>query len=413
MKWMILLLVWTLSCNVLFSQVTKELARDILEGKQAGDTLTGKHVKYKLYVDNSGVYSVLQNLENRDTANLRLISPKRSVILAIPQCFKKQFVEIVSEFLTPSEWAVYEKAGGNIMIACRLKEGKIEELAFWYIRELPLPEDDSEMQDESGRVIVDKYKLLRQISVDRFFEMEKKLIERVDFSGQKWIEDGIYLKIIIDPCYMTQTDEAKFYTDLLIDKNEIYHVDTNIPGEKQVGDTLIGKHGKYKFYYYNNGGYLYLVMQNLLNRDTANLKIGNPKGMIHDFEVPSPIIRRFSEIVREFLTQEEREIYKQLIWCGNMNDCGALIIHCRLERRKIKELSFHFDSVRLEDIAKLARVSPLWAWAYFKKDNMLKQISVDRYHDIEQALIERIDFNGEQWIEDGKYLQVVIKSYYM
>ena len=88
MKRIILLLILVLNYNVSFPQRVKELARDILEGKQAGDTLTGKHVKYKLYVDNSGVYSVLQNLENRDTANLRLISPKRSVILAIPQCFK-------------------------------------------------------------------------------------------------------------------------------------------------------------------------------------------------------------------------------------------------------------------------------------------------------------------------------------
>lgn len=202
MKWMILLLVWALSCNVLFSQVTKKLARDILEGKQAGDTLTGKHVKYKLYMDNSGVYSVLQNLENRDTANLRLISPKRSVILAIPQYFKKQFVEIVSEFLTPSEWAVYEKAGGNIMIVCRLKEGKIEELAFWYIRALSLPEDDSEMQDESGRAIVDKYKLLRQISVDRYHDIEQALIERIDFNGEQWIEGGKYFQVVIKSYYM-------------------------------------------------------------------------------------------------------------------------------------------------------------------------------------------------------------------
>lgn len=211
----------------------------------------------------------------------------------------------------------------------------------------------------------------------------------------------------------SRAGDDKWCNDTLVSKNEIYHVDTNIPGCKQVGDTLEGEHGKYKFYYNNSGGYLYLVMQNLANRDTANLKEGNPKGMIHDWDIPQGVTRQFSEIVREFLTREEREMYKQVIWCGRNDPSATLIIHCSLEHGKIKELAFHFSSRRLEDIAYQASIYPLFAWAYFKKDNMLKQIPVDRYHDIERALIERIDFSGEQWIKGGKYFRILIEAYYM
>ena len=204
MKRIILLLILVLGYYVSFSQKVKELTCDMLEGKQVGDTLTGKHVKYKLYVDNSGVFSVLQNLENHDTTNLRLIDPEGTIRPSTALAhFDELFTKIVGEFLTPLEREIYKKAGGDIIIACRLKEGKIEELAFWWFRTLPLPEDDPDMQDEMGRAIIEKYKMLGQISVDRFYEIERALVERVDFSGQKWLEkEGNYLKMSIDSCYM-------------------------------------------------------------------------------------------------------------------------------------------------------------------------------------------------------------------
>lgn len=72
MKNIFLLLIWVLSCNIAFSQTAKEMAQDILEGKQVGDTLIGKHVKYKLDIDNAEAFLVLQNLTNQDTVNLKL-----------------------------------------------------------------------------------------------------------------------------------------------------------------------------------------------------------------------------------------------------------------------------------------------------------------------------------------------------
>ena len=37
-----------------------------------------------------------------------------------------------------------------------------------------------------------------KLSADRFYEIEKALIKRLDFSDQEWIEDRIYLNLIID-----------------------------------------------------------------------------------------------------------------------------------------------------------------------------------------------------------------------
>ena len=51
MKQFILFLVMVLNTGMLYSQTGKESKSDILEGKQVGDTLTGKGVKYKLYRD--------------------------------------------------------------------------------------------------------------------------------------------------------------------------------------------------------------------------------------------------------------------------------------------------------------------------------------------------------------------------
>ncbi len=206
-----------------------------------------------------------------------------------------------------------------------------------------------------------------------------------------------------------------FYIDTLTNRNvaEIYHVDTNIPGGKQIGDTLAGEHGKYKFYYHNSGGYLYLSMQNIGNRDTANLKGNYPKRMIHDSYVPEPVKRQFAEIVREFLTQEERAVYKQMEWCGRSDNAVSLVVHCRVKRGKIRELAFAFNSLKLEDVAESARIDPLWGIAYFQKDNMLKNIPVDRYYAIERALIDRLDFTGEEWMKGGQYFRVLIKSFWM
>ena len=41
---------------MLFSQTNVKPGSDILEGKQVGDTLVGKHVKYKLYRDKDDVF---------------------------------------------------------------------------------------------------------------------------------------------------------------------------------------------------------------------------------------------------------------------------------------------------------------------------------------------------------------------
>lgn len=198
MKNIFLLLIWVLSCNIAFSQTAKEMAQDILEGKQVGDTLIGKHVKYKLDIDNAEAFLVLQNLTNQDTVNLKLISPEGAIELAVPESFKEQIAKIVGEFLTREEIVVYKKTVAmDIQVKCRLKQGKIAELAFGFSR-LLLPEDDPELQDEFGRSLVDKYRMERHISADRFYEIEKALIKRLDFSDQEWIEDGIYLNLIID-----------------------------------------------------------------------------------------------------------------------------------------------------------------------------------------------------------------------
>ena len=56
MKQIILLLALVSSTCMLFSQTNVKPGSDILEGKQVGDTLVGKHVKYKLYRDKDDVF---------------------------------------------------------------------------------------------------------------------------------------------------------------------------------------------------------------------------------------------------------------------------------------------------------------------------------------------------------------------
>ena len=75
MKQFILFLVMVLNTGMLYSQTRKESKSDILEGKQVGDTLTGKGVKYKLYRDSENDLFVLQNLANQDSTGLREVYP--------------------------------------------------------------------------------------------------------------------------------------------------------------------------------------------------------------------------------------------------------------------------------------------------------------------------------------------------
>ena len=56
MKQIILLLALVSSSCMLFSPTNVKPGSDILEGKQVGDTLVGKHVKYKFYRDKDDVF---------------------------------------------------------------------------------------------------------------------------------------------------------------------------------------------------------------------------------------------------------------------------------------------------------------------------------------------------------------------
>ena len=56
MKQIILLLALVSSSCMLFSQTNVKPGSDILEGKRVGDTLVGKHVKYKFYRDKDDVF---------------------------------------------------------------------------------------------------------------------------------------------------------------------------------------------------------------------------------------------------------------------------------------------------------------------------------------------------------------------
>ena len=56
MKQIILLLALVSSSCMLFSPTNVKPGSDILEAKQVGDTLVGKHVKYKFYRDKDDVF---------------------------------------------------------------------------------------------------------------------------------------------------------------------------------------------------------------------------------------------------------------------------------------------------------------------------------------------------------------------
>lgn len=214
------------------------------------------------------------------------------------------------------------------------------------------------------------------------------------------------------------------FVDTPVNEEVILHIDTDIPGGKQIGDTLVGEQVKYKFSYYNNGGYVYLSMQNIENRDAANLTGNYPKRMIQDWYVPESVKRQFAEIVGEFLTPEERAVYRGVVFCDKIQEVNDLIVYCRLKQGKIAELSFVFGSMRAKDVAEMSRIDSLvrvakaeksqvnvsFGEAYAEKTEMLRKIPADRYYAMERALIERMDFSGEEWMKGGKYFRVVISS---
>lgn len=197
-KQTILLLILALAGNTLFSQIKKEALVDILKDKHVGDTLVGKRAKYKLTKDDFDLFLILQNLENRDSVNLRKVRPEGTLdARKIPQIsIDRQFAKIVSEFLTPEEKAIYKNfPAEGFLIFCRMEQGKIKELAFRFTDGLVPERDDPEFQNEQGRSWIAKCNMVRSIPVDRFYKIEKALIERIDYRGEEWLEGDAYLLV--------------------------------------------------------------------------------------------------------------------------------------------------------------------------------------------------------------------------
>ena len=198
MKQFILFLVMVLNTGMLYSQTGKESKSDILEGKQVGDTLTGKGVKYKLYRDSENDLFVLQNLANQDSTGLREVYPDDKIDeYYIPREVSVKLATIVGSCLTPEQRAIYKRAyAEEMLIYFRLEQGKIKELAFLF--------DKPEWRDVDPRFkdSEDNLRMLWTMSVDQFYKIERALIEEIDWSGEKWAREGTYLNVLIKAGYI-------------------------------------------------------------------------------------------------------------------------------------------------------------------------------------------------------------------
>ena len=193
MKQFILFLVMVLNTGMLYSQTGKESKSDILEGKQVGDTLTGKGVKYKLYRDSDNDLFVLQNLANQDSTGLREVYPDDKIDeYYIPQEVRVKLATIVGACLPPEQRAIYKRGWAGVFIHFRLKQGKIKELAFRF--------DKPEWGDVDPRFKDNEeyLKMFWTMSVDQFYKIERALIEEIDWSEKKWAREGTYLKVLIN-----------------------------------------------------------------------------------------------------------------------------------------------------------------------------------------------------------------------
>ena len=198
MKQFILFLVMVLNTGMLYSQTGKESKSDILEGKQVGDTLTGKGVKYKLYRDSENDLFVLQNLANQDSTGLREVYPDDKIDeYYIPREVSVKLATIVGSCLTPEQRAIYKRAYAREMfIHFRLEQGKIKELAFLF--------DKPEWRDVDPRFkdSEDNLRMLWTMSVDQFYKIERALIEEIDWRKEKWAREGTYLNVLITAGYI-------------------------------------------------------------------------------------------------------------------------------------------------------------------------------------------------------------------
>ena len=198
MKQFILFLVMVLNTGMLYSQTGKESKSDILEGKQVGDTLTGKGVKYKLYRDSDNDLFVLQNLANQDSTGLREVYPDDEIDgYYIPLEVSVKLATIVGSCLTPEQRAIYKRAyAEEMLIYFRLEQGKIKELAFRF--------DKPEWRDVDPRFknSEDNLRMLWTMSVDQFYKIERALIEEIDWSEEKWAREGTYLNVLIKAGYI-------------------------------------------------------------------------------------------------------------------------------------------------------------------------------------------------------------------
>ena len=190
-KQTILLLFLVLSCYSFSAMARDTTKNDILMGKHAGDTLVGKHAKYKLYlIDSEFTYEyALQNIQNKDSLKLLESCPEGYITpWGVSNEANMQFSRIVGSCLTPEERAIYKKEDSqNLIVMCRLEKDKIIEVAFHFKGLEEYEDGDPMFEDEH-----EKTKMLWSLSADRFHEIEKAIIDKLDLRGLL-LDEGSYV----------------------------------------------------------------------------------------------------------------------------------------------------------------------------------------------------------------------------
>ena len=188
-KQTILLLFLVLSCYSFSAMARDTTKNDILMGKHAGDILVGKHAKLKLYVDPEFGEYVLQNIQNKDS--LQFLTVWEYELISdwdVPREVKKQITQIVGSCLTPEERAIYKKEDSqNLIVMCRLEKDKIIEVAFHFNGLEEYEDGDPMFEDEH-----EKTKMLWSLSADRFHEIEKAIIDKLDLR-RLLLDEGSYV----------------------------------------------------------------------------------------------------------------------------------------------------------------------------------------------------------------------------
>jgi|GEM_PF-3239742 hypothetical protein len=167
----LLLFMFLLLSGMLFSQQRQDIRHDIVKGKKTGEIVKGKKVAYGVWAAKEWGYEI-KNVEIQDTIWREHPTARKNGVPVLKRMRRQIDGIVLKHFKLKECFFPYEEIPGTLGIGFIVNKNlRVEKITF-------------AMSTEENFWI--------NLPVDRFYKIEKEILEKVRMTGDEWDDNGKY-----------------------------------------------------------------------------------------------------------------------------------------------------------------------------------------------------------------------------